>query len=100
MAEVTLTIAGRAHRVGCRDGDEPRLQLLGRRLDAHSQAALRASGGQGAERLMLYIALMIADELVETERAPSEGISSALLDRIADRLEAVASALEESLPSA
>ncbi len=100
MGEVTLSIAGRAHRVACRDGDEAHLEMLGRRLDAHSEAAARASGGQGAERIMLYIALMLADQMVEAERSPAGGVSPVLLDRIADRLEAVAQALEESPPSA
>lgn len=100
MAEVKLNIAGRAHVIACHPGDESRLEQLGRRLDEHSAAALRASGGLGMERTMLFIALMLADQLSEAERAPAASLPSPLLDRLADRLEAVAAALEETPPSA
>ena len=70
MAEVRLTIGGRSHVVACRDGGEADLEALGRRLDAHSAIAARAAGGQGGERTMLYIALMLADELAEAQASP------------------------------
>ena len=38
---------------------------------------------------------LVADLLDEAERSPPEGVSPVLLERIADRLEAVAAALEE-----
>lgn len=94
MAEVTLRIGGRAHIVACRDGEEANLEALGRRLDAHSATAARAAGAPGGERAMLFIALMLADELAEAERLPGGGASSAALARIADRLESLADSLE------
>ena len=98
MAEVRLSVGGRTHVVACRDGGEAALEALGRRLDAHSGVAARAAGNQGGERTMLYIALMLADELTEAEaaQAGSAGPSSATLDRIAERLERVADALENA----
>lgn len=96
MAEVVLRVGGRPHAVGCRDGEEAHLEALGRRLDAHAALAARAAGAHGGERTMLFIALMLADELAEAERAPGTGPSSALLGRIADRLEAVAASLENA----
>ncbi len=95
MAEVKLSIGGRTHVVACRDGGEASLEALGRKLDAHAGVAARAAGGQGGERTMLYIALMLADELVEAQSAPGTGPSSATLDRIADRLESIADGLEK-----
>lgn len=95
MAEVRLMIGGRSHVVACRDGGEAALEALGRKLDAHAATAARAAGGQGGERTMLFIALMLADELVEAQSAPGTGPSSATLDRIADRLEAIADGLEK-----
>ncbi|URW76549.1 cell division protein ZapA [Sphingomonas donggukensis] len=97
MAEVTLRIGGRAHTVACRDGGEADLEALGRRLDAHAQTASRAAGGQSGERTMLYIALLLADELAEAERAPGTGPSSAALARIAERLESIAAGIEDGL---
>ncbi len=95
MAQVTIQVAGRSHIVACRDGDEPQLRALAATLDSHSDTALRASGGLSAEKTLLYIALILADQVAETERSPPTGIPPMLLDRIADRLEAVATALEE-----
>ncbi len=94
MAQVTLTIAGRPHVVACKDGEEATLRGLGAMLERHAAAAQRASGGT-SERTLLYIALMLADRLVEHEAHPAAGIDPAMLERIAERLEAVASALEE-----
>jgi cell division protein ZapA len=93
MPEVTLRIGGRAHVVACREGEEAALAALGRRLDAHAAAAARAAGVGGGERTMLFIALMLADELGEA------GVSAALLDRVADSLERVADTLEKSEPT-
>lgn len=95
MAEVTLSIAGRDYAIACRDGEEPHLQHLGELLRRHEGAALRGSGGLDRERTMLYIALMLADQVDEAERNPSQGVSPLLLERIADRLEALAAVLEE-----
>ena len=100
MAEVTLTIAGRDYAISCRDGEEPHLKRLGEKLDRHAATALHASGGLNSERTLLYIALILADELDEAERNPPSGVSPVLLDNIADRLEAVAAALEEDLQAA
>ena len=108
MAEVRLSIGGRTHVVACRDGGERALEALGRRLDAHAATAARAAGGQGGERAMLYIALMLADELAEAEAAPPpppaapsvDSVEAATLERIADRLEAIADGLEKSVANA
>lgn len=98
MAEVRLSIGGRSHLVACRDGGEAALEALGRRLDSHAGVAARAAGGQGGERTMLYIALMLADELTELEtNGPAGSVPPAMLGRVADRLERIAETLEQSL---
>ena len=100
MAEVTLTLAGRAHAVACRDGEEPHLRRLEALMARHADTASRASGGLSNERTLLYLSLILADLLDEAERNPPSGVSPVLLDNIADRLEAVAAALEEDAASA
>lgn len=118
MAEVRLNIGGRTHIVACRDGGETALEALGRTLDAHAATAARAAGGQGGERTMLYIALMLADELSEARataaaaaaapppapppphRQPSDRLATDTLERIADRLERLADGLEKTATNA
>lgn len=109
MAQVSFTIANRSHSVACRDGEEPHLLALVERLQRHAPAAMRASAGTSAERTLLLIALMLADELDERDRTPAAAspapapeaavqepeLPQDLLDEIAERLEAVAAALED-----
>lgn len=95
MAEITLTIAGRSHSVATRDGDEAHIRHLESILQKHAVTAQRASGGLNAEKTLVYLALILADLLDEKEKNPPQGVSPILLERIADRLEAVAAALEE-----
>ena len=100
MAEVSITVAGRDYSIPCRDGEEPHLKRLETLMARHAETANRASGGLSSERTLLYLALILADLLEETERNPPSGVSPVLLDNIADRLEAVAAALEEDAASA
>ncbi len=101
MANVTLTIGGRPHTLACRDGEEARLQQLGRMIDDRWPTALRAAAGVPGERAMLFAALMLADDLDEVQQRPPEGaaVSEPALARIADRLEALANALETNQPA-
>jgi cell division protein ZapA len=98
MAEVQLAIGGRNHAVACRDGEEGRVRELGRLLDQRWAAALRAAGGVNTERAMFFVALMLADALDEAQSRPPEGaaMSETALQRVADRLERLADALEQS----
>lgn len=95
MADVTLTIGDRRHSVACPDGQEDQLRRLGTLLDARWAAAARASGGLNGERTMLFVALMLADSLDEAERRPPAGAEAVMLGRLADRLEALATSLEQ-----
>ena len=101
MAEVTLTVGGRPHLVACRDGEEARVRHLGAMLDERWAIAQRAAGGAGGERAMLFVALMLADDLDEAEMRPPEGavVSEPALAQIAERLESLADALEHSAPT-
>ncbi len=98
MADVTLTIGGRSQIVACRDGEEPRLKMLAAMIEQRWATALRAAGGLSNERAMLFVALMLADDLDEAEHRPPPGaaVSETALARIADRLDALAHALEQA----
>ena len=96
MAEVTLTIGDRAHVVACRDGEEAQLRHLGAMLDERWDIAQRVAGNMGGERAMLFVALMLADALDEARRQPAAApVDDDTLDRVADKLEALAAALED-----
>jgi cell division protein ZapA len=100
MAEIDISIAGRSYSVAARDGDEPHLRHLESILQKHAETAHRASGGLNAERTLVYLSLILADLVDEVQRNPPAGVSPVLLERIADRLEAVAAALEEDAAEA
>ena len=65
MAQVTVVVNGRSFRMGCRDGEEARVQELAAEIDSHVQ---RIRGGTRAvqdDRLFLMAAIMMADQLWE-----------------------------------
>lgn len=84
--------------VACRDGEEPRVRLLGARLTDRWPDALRAAGGVSTERALFLLALMLADSLDEAEnRPPGDGsLGAGAVTRVAERLEALADALEQT----
>ena len=100
MAEVILDIGGRQHRIACRDGSEEQVRRTGAMVQQRWSAAVQASGGLNTERSMLFVALMLADTLDEIERTPGMARSrdEPLLASVADRLDAIALALEQAIP--
>ncbi|MDQ0472020.1 cell division protein ZapA [Labrys wisconsinensis] len=68
MTHVSVTIAGRAYRMACDEGQEEHLLGLGRMLDGRIDQ-LRASFGEiGDMRLAVMAGIMVADELSEAQR--------------------------------
>ena len=98
MAEIELTIAGRAYRVACRAGEEDNLRSAATLVDAKSKEALAGLGTLSESRLLLFASLLLADQIVDGRDVdlPS-GPDPILVDRaskVADRLESLADALE------
>jgi cell division protein ZapA len=105
MANVTLSIGGRSFTLASADGEEAHVAQLGRLID--EKAAASGAAGQTETRMLLFASLMLADELVELRNragaVPAAEIDPNLalqLDRIADRVENLASLLESDAPSA
>ncbi len=100
MAEVELTIAGRAYKVACRAGEEENLQRAGSLVDAKSREAIAGLGTLSESRQLLFAALLLADQLVDGKEIDlPTGPDPELVERsvrVADRLEAIADALERS----
>ena len=104
MSNVVLTIGGRTFSVACADGEEAHIAKLGDAIDERVHA-LGDSAGQNEVRMLLYAALVLADELHEASSAPNAGPAvtpelSSKLERIAGSLENLATRLEQGRASA
>lgn len=64
MTNVTLTIGGRPYTVSAPDGEESHIEMLGRMV-AERVAKGGGGPGQSETRMLLFAALMLADELHE-----------------------------------
>ena len=100
MSNVTVTIAGRHYTVACAAGEEQHIELLGRTIDG-KLGDLNLSG-QSEARTLLFAALLLADELHETQSgsaagtAGGDGETAEALERLAERLEDLAERLEDT----
>ena len=100
MAEVDLIIAGRSYRVACRSGEEENLRAAAALVDGKSREALSGLGALSESRQLLFASLLLADQIVDgrvdqIDTGPDpETVARA--ERVADRLEALADALERS----
>ncbi len=98
MAEVEITIAGRPYRVACRAGEEANLLAAGALVDAKSREAIAGLGTLSESRQLLFAALLLADQIVDgrQDEIPT-GPDPELVertDKLAERLESIADALE------
>lgn len=105
MSNVDLTIGGRQFTVACAEGEESHVVGLGEMIDT-KLAAMGGAAGQSETRMLLFAALLLADELHDTKlpanhaeaaapAAPALSPESAQrLDAIALRLENLATRLE------
>jgi len=105
MAQVTVTINGRSYPVACNEGEEPRIEELGRYIDAKVKTFARELGQIGETRLLVLAALVLADELADAQgesdgaragngAALDDGIAAAGIENLAQRIEAIAARLE------
>jgi cell division protein ZapA len=94
VSNVTLRIGGRSFQVACAPGEEAHIQNLARIIDDKLSAL--GAANQSESRMLLFAALMLADELHEQTSAPTPDKrgESWRLAEIADRLENLASELE------
>ncbi|MFM9937743.1 MAG: cell division protein ZapA [Novosphingobium sp.] len=110
MSNVTLTIGGRLYTVSAADGEESHIEMLGRMI---ADRVARGIGGPGQSepRMLLFAALMMADELHELHRqspppqadTPEPEVQPAAeviarIETLAARVEKLAAHLEEPAP--
>ena len=100
MAQVKVVVNGRTFRMGCRDGEEARVQSLGAEIDGHVQ---RIKGGSKAiqdERLFLMAALLMADQLWEAREEIQRLQRMALDPRAYQVIDGGAQAMQRDLSKA
>lgn len=69
MSVVKATIAGKDYNLACEDGQEQHLETLVRSVDGRANQLRRQLGNKVPENmLLLYTALMMADELHDAKR--------------------------------
>lgn len=101
VSNVSLSIGGRSFTVACAAGEEAHVADLGKMIDA-KLATMGGVAGQSEPRMLLFAALLLADELHEarsaaTAPAPEKPWSSGMASRIASiagRVENLAERLE------
>jgi len=99
MSNVNLTIGGRNFAVASAAGEESHVEMLGRMIDERV-ARMGAASGQSEIRMLLFAALLLADELHESHKgvAPAT-VSPALaakVEALAARVEKLAATLEQA----
>lgn len=104
MAEIDVFIAGRTYRVACRDGEEDALRKAAALVDAKSREALQGLGTLSEARQLLFASLLLADQMIDDGRTPEPTLPDPALaeraERVADRLESLAEALEREAATA
>jgi cell division protein ZapA len=105
MSHVSVTINGRQYRMACEDGQEGHLMRLAADVDRRINELRERFGEIGDTRLVVMVAIMIADELSEFGkriRRLEEELAGLQDARVvaADRSQATQAALAAALNSA
>jgi len=68
MAQVTVTIDGKAYRMACDEGQEEHLYQLAQRFDRYVGHLKDSFGEIGDQRITVMAGIMVMDELVELQK--------------------------------
>lgn len=113
MGMVEFSLGGRTHNVQCGEGEEIRLKHLAAYLDTKYKEIQGQHGALPDSKVLLLVSLMVADELSDAydelnrlkrdpAAAPDDGGAGndagaeAALNRVAERIEQLASAIENA----
>jgi cell division protein ZapA len=69
MGQIVVKVNGRDFPLSCADGQESRIRRLAQYVDAKIGEFVRTTGQVGEARLILLAALVIADELSDSNEA-------------------------------
>jgi cell division protein ZapA len=111
MAQVTVKINGYAYTVGCENGQEQHLQAMAQQVESRIESIKALGGPTGEGRLLVLAALLMADELHDTNielvtlRASNPDLAGAevkpdprqarRLSRLARKAEDIAASIEQ-----
>jgi cell division protein ZapA len=105
MAEVNITLNGRAYEIACDPGQEGRIVDLAAYIDQRVQKIARSGGAYNDSHLLALVALVLADELFEAReqvagapaaaKAPAaskedEAALAKLLENLSKRIDGIA----------
>ena len=105
MPQVSVSINGKIYRMACDEGEEDRLMGLGERFDNYVETLKSNFGEIGDQRLTVMAAIMVVDELTETQRqikgleaeiASLRESRNAVVDRYEANSERLAQRLDEA----
>ncbi len=103
MSDVTIRVGGRAYTISCQDGQEPHIARLGGMINT-KLATMPPKAGQNEPRMLLFAALLLADEVHELKKREAQNSAPKLdfdspamaptLEALAERLENLAEVVE------
>ena len=105
MSQVTVSVNGRVHTIGCDEGEEERVRELAAFVDKRALELARTIGSASESRVLLMTALLIADDLAVCyediarlrQAAATATPAGQRAEEIALRLEALTARLESAL---
>ena len=97
MPQVSIQIANRTYELACGDGEEERVQELAAYVDEKVGELRRQMPGAPEIKLMVFAALLLADESREARGLAKQAESAR--ESASDNAETLASALEELITS-
>ena len=100
MINLEIKIGNRPYQITCREGQEPHYEALTKIINEKIATAESALGSMSETRLLMFATLLLADEIndIRAGLPPSSpsNVDPGALERVADRIEALAAALEAS----
>ncbi len=80
MARVSINVNGRKYALGCDDGEEERLAMLGEKLDSRVKMLANQFGQTGDLSLLVMAGITMLDELQDVENVAQEKADALVAD--------------------
>ena len=100
MINLQIQIGSRPYQIACREGQEAHYEALTAIINEKIATAESALGSMSEARLLMFTTLLLADEIRDSRSAghgPARAaVDPTALERVAERIEALATALEAS----